>query len=189
MPMVYEGVYGQTPAIVALNYLPSTIGLIVLSQVNPLIGNLIYKRLTARTPDQQARPEFRIPLLLPATALAAAGLLWYGWSAQERLHVVMPNVGTVILTIGTNTSFYCVNQYLIDAYSIHAASALGAAMILRGVFGFVIPMFAPRMFTVLGFGVGTTILAALAAVVGFPSALIVWQWGPVLREKSLFAKK
>lgn len=189
MPMVYEGVYGQEPAVASLNYLPATIGVIVLSQINPVIGDIIYKRLTARAPDQKAQPEFRVPLLFLATTLAMAGLLWYGWSAQARLHVVMPNVGTVIFTMGTNASFYCVNQYLIDAYSIHAASALGAATILRGAFGFVIPMFAPRMFTVLGFGVGNSILAALAVVIGFPSSLLVWRWGPMLREKSLFAKK
>lgn len=187
--MVYEGVYGQKPAVASLNYLPATIGVVFLSQVNPPLGNIIYRRLAARAPDGRARPEFRVPLLFPATALAAAGLLWYGWSAQARLHVAMPNAGTVIFTIGTNGSFYCVNQYLIDAYAVHAASALGAATILRGVFGFVIPMFAPRMFTALGFGVGSSVLAALAFVIGFPSALLVWRWGPMLREKSLFAEK
>lgn len=189
MPMVYEGVYGQKPAIASLNYLPATIGVMVLSQINPPISNIIYRYLTARAPDKKAQPEFRVPLLLPATAFAMVGLLWYGWSAQEKLHVVMPNIGTVLFTIGTNGSFYCVNQYLIDAYAVHAASALGAATILRGAFGFVIPLFAPRMFTALGFGVGCSILAALAVVIGFPSALLAWRWGAILREKSLFAKK
>lgn len=187
--MVYEGVYGQQPTIASLNYLPPTIGVIVLAQINPRVGNAIYKRLIARASDNQAQPEFRVPLLFPATVFATVGLLWYGWSAQEKLHVVMPNVGAVVLTIGTNVSFYCVNQYLIDTYSVHAASALGAATILRGVFGFVIPLIAPKMFTVLGFGIGNSILAVVAVIVGFPSAFLIWQWGPVLRGKSLFAKK
>lgn len=188
MPIVYEGVYGQQPAIASLNYLPPTIGVIVTSQINPLIGDAIYKRLIAREPSNKAHPEFRIPLLFPATILAAIGLLWYGWSAQQKLHVVMPNVGAVLLTIGTNVSFYCVNQYLIDAYSVHAASALGAATILRGVFGFVIPLIAPQTFTALGFGVGNSILAVVAVVIGFPTMFLIWRWGASLRRKSLISK-
>ncbi|KAJ4394868.1 hypothetical protein N0V93_004088 [Gnomoniopsis smithogilvyi] len=189
MPMVYEGVYDQQPAVASLNYLPPTIGVVIMTQMYQILATSIYKRLIARAPDNKARPEFRIPLLFPATFFAAVGLLWYGWSAQEKLHVVMPNVGTVILTAGTNVSFYCVNQYLIDAYSVHAASALGAATILRGVFGFVIPLIAPGMFLRLGFGIGTSILAVVAVAVGFPSAVLIWLRGPQLRGKSLFAKK
>ncbi|KAJ4421534.1 hypothetical protein N0V82_003672 [Gnomoniopsis sp. IMI 355080] len=189
MPMVYEGVYDQQPAIASLNYLPPTIGVIVMSQINQIAGNFIYKRLIARAPDKKAQPEFRVPLLFPGTISAAVGLLWYGWSAQAKLHVVMPNVGTVILTAGTNVSFYCVNQYLIDAYAVHAASALGAATILRGVFGFVIPLIAPKMFLQLGFGIGNSILAVVAVVVGLPCFFLIWRWGSVLRGKSLFAKK
>lgn len=189
MAMVYEDRYGQKPATASLNFLAPSIGVIVMSQINPRVGNLIYKRLTSRAPDNKALPEFRLPLLLPASVLTVVGLVWYGWSAQYRLHVVMPNVGAVLLTAGTNMQFFCINQYLIDTYTLHAASALGAATILRGVFGFVVPLIAPEMFAALSIGLGMTILAIGAAVIGVPGMFVTWYWGHTLRSKSLFARK
>lgn len=189
MAMVYEGVYDQKPATASLNFLAPSIGVIIVSQINPRVGNLIYTRLTARAADKKALPEFRLPLLVPATGLVLAGLLWYGWSAQARLHVVMPNVGAVLLTAGTNMQFFCVNQYLIDAYRLHAASALGAATILRGVFGFVVPLVAPALFSALGLGLGMTVLAIGTAAIGVPGIYVMWFMGKNLRDKSLFARK
>lgn len=189
MAMVYEGVYGQKPATASLNFLAPSIGVIVMAQINPRVGNIIYKRLTSRASDKKALPEFRLPLLFPATVLTVVGILWYGWSAQYKLHVVMPNVGAVLLTAGTNVLFFCVNQYLIDTYTLHAASALGAATILRGIFGFAVPLVAPEIFAVLGLGLGMTILAIVAVVIGLPGMFIMWYWGHRLREKSLFARK
>lgn len=189
MPMVFGGVYGQSPAVISLNYLPSSIGVIVLSQIVPRLANMLYKRLTARQPDQKALPEFRIPLLFPATVLALTGLLWFGWSAQHQLPVAMPNIGAVLLTAGTYVTNFCINQYLIDTYTVHAASALGAATIFQGVFGFVIPFVAPRMVSGLGLGVGMSVLAGVVLLVGMPGAVVVWKWGARLREKSLLARK
>lgn len=200
--MVYEGVYNQKPATASLNFLPSSISVIIISQINPRVGNLIYKRLTCarahpdignnnnnNCPKAAGRPEYRLPLLLPATLSATVGLLWYGWSAQQRLSVVMPNIGTVLVTAGTTMQFYCVNQYLLDTYRLHAASALAATTIFRGVCGFGIPLLAPPLFDVLGVGMGMTILAIGAAGVGVPGMFIVWRWGQILREKSLLARR
>lgn len=189
MAMVFEDAYGQTPATASLNFVAPSIGVILVAQSNPWLGNMIYKRLTSRASDKKAQPEFRLPLLLPAAVLIVVGLLWYGWSAQYQLHVVMPNVGAVLLVAGTNTQFFCVNQYLIDTYTLHAASALGAATILRGVFGFGVPLMAPEMFAALGLGLGMTILAIGAAVIGLAGMWIVWTSGRRLRETSQFARK
>lgn len=101
----------------------------------------------------------------------------------------MPNIGSIILTTGTYVTSFCINQYLIDTYTVHAASALGAATIFQGVFGFVIPFLAPRVFTAVGFGVGTSILAGLVLVIGMPGAVVIWIFGARLREKSLLARK
>ncbi|GME30649.1 hypothetical protein GTA08_BOTSDO03745 [Neofusicoccum parvum] len=185
MPLVWEGLYGQPPSTASLNYLPSSIGVVVMSQVTPRLGDAVYGRLLARALDGQGRPEFRVPLLFVAGVLTPVGLLWYGWSVEARMHAVMPNVETVVFTAGTNMTFFCINQYLIDTHTLHAASALGAATVLRGVCGFFIPLFAPSMFEALGFGVGNTILAAVAVVIGFSGAFVVWKWGPEMRAKSL----
>lgn len=51
-------------------------------------------------------------------------------------------------------SLLCVNQYLIDTYTLLAASALGAATIVRGVFGLAVPLVAPEILAGLGLDLG-----------------------------------
>lgn len=36
------------------------------------------------------KPEYRIPAMFPGSILTPAGLFWFGWSAQARLHFMMP---------------------------------------------------------------------------------------------------
>jgi hypothetical protein len=43
--------------------------------------------------------EFRIPYMLPGMFIMPAGLFWYGWSAQRKLHWVLVDVGIVIFTL------------------------------------------------------------------------------------------
>ncbi|EOD45313.1 putative mfs multidrug transporter protein [Neofusicoccum parvum UCRNP2] len=76
MPLVWEGLYGQPPSTASLNYLPSSIGVVVMSQVTPRLGDAVYGRLLARALDGQGRPEFRVPLLFVAGVLTPVGLLW-----------------------------------------------------------------------------------------------------------------
>jgi len=83
--------------------------------------------------------------------------------------------------------FQCAQIYLVDAYTRYAASALGAVNMLRSLAGFGFPLFAPRMYDVLGYGWGNTLLAGLAVVLGVPMPWILWRWGGRLRARSGFA--
>ena len=57
----------------------------------------------------------------------------------------------------------------IDAFTLHAASALAAVTFLRSCAGFGFPPFAPTMYKALGYGKGDTILACAAIVIGCPA--------------------
>ncbi|KAK7523901.1 major facilitator superfamily domain-containing protein [Phyllosticta citriasiana] len=188
-PMVWEGVYNESPSIASLNYMSSGIGVIIMSQVSPRLGDRIFKRLIARSPNNQSRPEFRLPLLFLAATMLPVGLLIYGWSAEKRVHWIVPNIGAAIFSASTFVTFMCVQQYLIDAYTVYAASALAASTVLRGLCGFAIPLFAPSMYKDLGFGWGNTILSGVGIVVGFPGAFMLWKWGAALRAKSQYVSK
>ncbi|KAK8221576.1 major facilitator superfamily domain-containing protein [Phyllosticta capitalensis] len=188
-PMVWEGVYDESPSIASLNYMSSGIGVIIMSQVSPRLGDRIFKRLIARSPNNQSRPEFRLPLLFLAATMLPVGLLIYGWSAEKKVHWIVPNIGAAIFSASTFVTFMCVQQYLIDAYTVYAASALAAATVLRGLCGFAIPLFAPSMYRQLGFGWGNTILSGVGVVVGYPGAFMLWKWGASLRARSQYVAK
>lgn len=80
--------YGQSATTSSLNYIAISVGTTVSAQVGGRIMDLIYRRLRDR--DRAGggggvgRPEFRVPWMAPGVAMLAAGLFWYGWSAERR---------------------------------------------------------------------------------------------------------
>lgn len=53
-----------------------------------------------------------------------------------------------------------IQAYVIDAFTLHAASALAAVSALRSFARFVFPLFAPAMYASLGSGRVDTVLAS-----------------------------
>lgn len=77
--------------------------------------------------------------------------------------------GIALVGAGIILNFQSIQTYVIDAFTLHAASALAAVTFLRSCAGFGFPLFAPTMYKVLGYGKGDTILACVAIVVGCPA--------------------
>lgn len=73
--------------------------------------------------------------------------------------------------------------YIVDAFLDHTASAGAATQLLRNLFAFGFPIFAPSLYKNLGYGVGDTVLAAIAVCCGIPAPLILWKYGEKLRAK------
>jgi hypothetical protein len=147
---------------------------------------MIYRRLKKKN-NNVGRPEFRVPMMIPGAFLIPIGLFWYGWSAQARVHWIMPNIGTVIFSAGTIVGFQCIQTYLVDAYTRYAASAIGAGAFLRSLAGFGFPLFAPYLYQSLDYGWGNSVLAFVGIGIGIPAPILLWRYGATLRAKSQFA--
>ncbi len=78
-----------------------------------------YAILSRRNGDSGSL-AFRIPLMLPASIAIGVGLLWYGWSAQQRLFWIMPDIGNAIFMAGAVTCNISVNAYVVDTYGQYA---------------------------------------------------------------------
>jgi hypothetical protein len=76
---------------------------------------------------------------------------------------------------------------LVDAYTRYAASAVGAATVLRSLAGFGFTLFAPYMYKSLGLGWGNSLFGFLAIGLGIPAPLLLWKYGETLRSRSTFA--
>ena len=46
------------------------------------------------------KPEYRMRVMMFFAPLVAIGMFWYGWSAKERIHWIVPILGTVPIGIG-----------------------------------------------------------------------------------------
>lgn len=153
-----------------------------------IIWSLIFKlyaRLKVYYNITEGLPEWRIPPMLIGAILCPTGLFIYGWASHNRVHFLVPNLGCVFLAIGLIISFQCSQAYTVDAYSAkYAASAAAVGAFLRTMCGFSFPLFAPRMYEVLGLGWGNSLLAFLTLGVALCGPVLLWFYGPRIRAMS-----
>lgn len=111
------------------------------------------------------------------------GMFWIGWSARSSIHWIVPILGGLFWSIGFVMVFVALYNYLVDAYKIYAASALGATSIARSIFGVVLPFAARPMYDTLGVAWACSLLGFATAVMCAIPFVFIW-YGPVLRARS-----
>lgn len=77
--------------------------------------------------------------------------------------------------------------YLVDTYTLYAASALAAVSVLRSLAAFGFPLFAPYIYKSLGYGWGNIVLAFISIGIGIPAPVFLWRLGEKLRKASPYA--
>jgi DHA1 family multidrug resistance protein-like MFS transporter len=91
------------------------------------------------------KPTFKPEMVLPPTFFGSIALpiclFWYGWSARESIHWIMPIIGSGLFTVGIITLFSPVINYLGIAYPSYAASIFAGNALFRASFGAAFPLF------------------------------------------------
>jgi hypothetical protein len=113
------------------------VGLIAGAQACRPLNLAIGRRLKARDEEKKSRPEHRIPMIAAGSVVAPIGLLWYGWSAQNLVFPLVPDLGVFVFAMGSCVILNITSLYLVDTYRQQSASATGAVNILRALSGFV----------------------------------------------------
>jgi MFS family permease len=115
-------------------------------------------------------------------------MLTFGWASYSDVHWIVPTIGLVLVGLGTTCVVVGNANYLIDAYSKHAASALGAVGVLENMTIAFLPLATPAMYTRLGFHWASALLAFISlAIVIAPLAML--KWGKQIRSRSPFMKE
>lgn len=78
-----------------------------------------------------------------------------------------------------------VSAYLVDAYTLHSASAMAANTVLRSIFGAVLPLAGIRMYDTLGLGWGNSLLAFIAIGLA-PVPFLFFKYGERIRTSKKF---
>jgi multidrug resistance protein len=185
-PGLWENEYNESVGIGGLNYISLGVGFFIGTQTCAPLQDRIYRVLKKRN-NGVGKPEFRVPLMVPGALLVPIGLFWYGWTAQAHTHWILPNIGAAIFATGVIVGFQCIQTYMVDSYTRYAASAVGAATVLRSLAGFGFPLFAPYMYRALHYGWGNSLLAFIAIALGWPAPILLWLYGEKLRKRSTFA--
>ncbi|KAI0378106.1 MFS general substrate transporter [Hypomontagnella monticulosa] len=177
--------YGMSIGVGGLNYISLGLGFFLGAQICAPLQDRVYAYLKKRY--GVGKPEFRVPMMMPGAMLIPFGLLIYGWTAEFKTHWIGPNIGAGLFAAGAIICFQCLQGFLVDSYQRYAASAVGAATVLRSLAGFGFPLFAPSMYDRLGYGWGNTLMALLGIAIGWPSPILLWKYGEMLRKRSPFA--
>lgn len=98
-PRVFVGQYNFSNGSVGLTYLGVGIGSFFGLTFCGAVSDRLVLSLTKRH-GGTSKPEYRLPVMFIGAFLVPAGLFWYGWSADEKVHYIVPIIGTAILGCG-----------------------------------------------------------------------------------------
>ncbi|KAF5368992.1 hypothetical protein D9758_002844 [Tetrapyrgos nigripes] len=173
MPGIFQNVYHESTGIGGLNFIALGSGMCFASFVNSRTMDKIYRYYKDRN-GGVGEPEFRVPTMVPASIAFPLGILMSGWGAQHHVHWIVVDVGIFLVGTGIILAFQCIQTYIIDVFTLYAASGVASVFFLRALFGFCFPLFADEMYNSLGYGKGNTILSAAAIALGCPAPWILW---------------
>ena len=113
-------------------------------------------------------------------------MLCAGIDVVRSIHWIVCIIATVPFGFGMVTGFLSMMNYLIDAYTIYAASVLAASTVLRSLFGTVFPLFTSYMYADLGVHWASSIPAFLALAFA-PFPFLFYKYGETIRMKCKYA--
>ena len=184
LSLVFESIYHFSQGSVGLTFLGIGVGsLIGLALFGSLSDRLIQRM--AKKNGGETKPEYRLPPLIPGSCLIPIGLFWYGWSAQEHVHWIMPIIGTAFVGCGLIATFMCIQTYMVDCFTIYAASAIAANTVLRSLVGAFLPLAGPKMYQALGLGWGNSLLGFIGLAM-VPITVLFYKYGERIRKSKRF---
>lgn len=185
---VFENIYHFPTSLVGLTFLGIGVGMVGGIFAYGLLADRMTSSAAATaskaggTDDKPAniQPEHRLPPILPGAACIPVGLLIYGWTAEKEVFWLVPILSTVLIGLGLIFTFMPIMMYLVEAYTIYAASATAANTIFRSLGGTLLPLAGKPLYDALGQGRGNTLLAGLA-LVGLPASWGIIKYGEMIR--------
>lgn len=183
-PIVYKQQRGWNQGVSGLAFLGIMVGMIVAVIYN-IYDNKRYIKIAAANRGF-APPESRlIPCMMAAIAIPI-GLFWFAWSNGPSVHWMASIAAGAPFGFGMVLVFLSLMNYLIDAYTIFAASVLAASAVLRSLFAAAFPLFTSYMYRDLGVHWASSIPAFLAVACA-PFPFLFYKYGPAIRARCKYA--
>ena len=187
-PIVFQQTRGWSQGIGGLTFLGVAVGFIIAVGYT-LWDNKRYQKVEAKYKadgEVSTPPEARLPPAMVGSICLPLGMFWFAWTNYPSVHWIVCMIGTAPFGFGMMLVFVSIMNYLIDAYTIYAASTLAASSVLRSLFGTAFPLFTTYMYQNLGIHWASSIPAFLALMcVPFP--FLFFKYGPAIRKRCKFA--
>jgi len=183
-PIVFQRGRGWNQGVGGLSFLGILVGMMA-AILYSTYDNRRYIKIQEEN-DGWAPPEARLPSSLLGSIALPIGLFWFAWTNGPAIHWMASIAAGVPFGFGMVLVFLSSLNYLIDSYTIFAASVLAASSVLRSCFGAAFPLFTTYMYSNLGIHWASSIPAFLAlACVPFP--FLFYRYGEAIRARCKFA--
>jgi hypothetical protein len=130
IPKVFIDQYNFSSTQVGLTYLGNGLGATVALYVITYLSDKLVIRYKAKHGVDLA-PEIRLLPLLWVGPLVPAGLLWYGCSADEGTHWIVPILGTVFFAAGIVAASVCYVTFSISHLRPFRLQSTAASQFVR----------------------------------------------------------
>ncbi|GCB21488.1 uncharacterized MFS-type transporter C530.15c [Aspergillus awamori] len=177
-PIVYEDVRGWNPGVGGLAFLGIAVGMI-LGCACTIPANLHYIKVQEKH-GGFAPPETRLIQCMPGALAIPISQFWFAWTDYPSIHWIVSIIATAPFGFGVILIYLGVMNYLIDSYTIYAASVLAANTVLRSIFGAVFPIIAPYMYDGVGIHWAPSIPAFLSLLC-MPAPFLFYKYGAMIR--------
>lgn len=184
VPIVFQEHRGWSEGVGGLAFLGIAVGMLIAVVLSAL-SNKVYLR-TAAQHGGIAPPEARLPGAMIGGIAIPIGLFWFAWTNSPDVHWISPIMAGVPFGFGMVFIFLAITTYLIDAYTIFAASVLAANSVLRSLFGFAFPLFTQYMYQNLGIHWASSVPAFLALAC-LPAPFVLYKYGAAIRVRCPYA--
>ncbi|KAF4461105.1 multidrug resistant [Fusarium albosuccineum] len=175
---VFPEQYGFGIDVLGLAFLGLGVGCVVALVVLSWLSDWLQDRLTQK--HGESKPEYRLLPIVLGIPLLPVGLFVYGWTAQYKVHWIVPIIFTGFTGAGLIFSF--ASQNLRSRDSQANTSALAATSVVRSIVGGCLPIAGLPLYSALGYGWGNSLLGFIAIVVSI-APLLFWRYGETLRTK------
>jgi len=179
-PIVYQEMRGWSDGVGGLAFLGLAVGMII-GLLYTIFDNRRYQKL-----GEHATPESRLPPAMIGALVLPASMFAFAWTNAPTVHWSASLVLSAPFGFGCVLVFLSCLNYLLDAYTIYAASVLAAGAMLRSFFAAAFPLFVTQMYRGLGIHWASSIPAFLT-VACTPFPFLVYRYGAVLRAKCKYA--
>lgn len=183
-PIVYQEGRGWNQGVGGLAFMGIMVGMI-FGIIYTIPDTYRYLRVLDRH-EGCAPPESRLPPVMVAAICIPIGLFWFAWTTYPSIHWMVSIVGGAPFGFGIILVYLGIMNYLVDSYTIFAASVLAANATLRSLFGAIFPLFVTYMYEGLGNQWASSIPAFLT-VLCMPFPFIFYKYGKTIREKCKYA--
>ncbi len=185
IPIIFQEGRGWNYVVGSLPFLAVLVGIFFGAGINILNQRYYISRYHAA--GDHAVPEARLPPMMIGSVFFAVGIFIVGWTGDQNFPWIAPCIGLTCMGLGFFVIFQAALNYLIDTFSVYAASAVAANTFLRSCFASAFPLVVAPMYHNLGIAWASSLWGFIAVAL-IPIPFLFYVFGRRIRARGRYSK-